>query len=148
MFTIIGAALAVAGCSGGDSTAPVAGGDRYVVETAQGMAPPAIVATWNTGGSTATDTGTVFLTGDTLTLGVDGKYRESAWFEGRSGSLLLGRQRWSDHGIWTRTGDEIHFESEYIENVAFDATFPAPGQLETARDLRGEGIADYVFRRR
>ncbi len=143
-------AAAAAGCSSGDSTAPVATGDRYIVETANGSTPPAILTTWNTGGTAVGDTGTVYLTADTLTVSADGHYRESAWIEGRSGSLLLGRQRWSDHGIWTRSGDTLHFESEYIENIAFDATVPAIGQLQTTRDLRGqgEGIAQYVFRRR
>ena len=141
-------ALAIAGCRPGDSTGPAKTGDRYIVETAQGSAPPAIIATWNTGGATQLDSGSVFLTGDTLQLDADGHYRESAWLEGRSGSILLGRQRWADRGVWTRSDDALHFESEYTENVAFDATVPAPGQLETVRDLRGEGIADYVFRLR
>ena len=142
------AALAGASCSAGDNTGPARSGDRYIVETAQGSAPPAIIATWNTGGGTQLDSGSVFLVGDTLQLDADGHYRESAWLEGRSGNILLGRQRWADHGVWTRSGDALHFESEYLENVAFDATIPAPGELETVRDLRGEGIADYVFRLR
>lgn len=147
-LSILLAALTLAGCSAGEGTAPPKTGNRYIVETANGSPPPAIIATWNTGGTTLVDTGSVYLTGDTLTVDPDGTYRESAWLEGRSGTLLLGRQRWGDNGIWTRTGDTLHFESNYIEDVAFDATVPAPGTLATSRDLRGEGTADYVFRRR
>ena len=140
--------LAAAGCSASDVGAPASTGTRYILETANGGVAPAIVATWNTGGGTLTDTGTVYLTGDTLTLDADGHYSERAWFEGRSGGLLLGRQSWNDRGDWTRAGDSLHFASERIEYVAFDAFAPSADRLTTTRDLREEGNVDYVFRRR
>lgn len=145
---IIVAALAVAGCSAADVSTPPPTEGRYIIETANGAPAPAIVARWNTGGGTAVDTGTVYLIGDTLVVGGDGHYQESAWYEGRSGGLLLGRQRWYDHGDWTRSGDSLHFESEYIEYVAFDAKLSGANGLATTRDLRQEGSVDFVFRRR
>ena len=34
---------------------------------------------------------------------------------------------WGDRGTWTRQGDTIHFESDWIENVAFDAQLTTDG---------------------
>ena len=36
---------------------------------------------------------------------------------------------WGDRGIWTRQGDTIHFESDWIQNVAFDAELASDGTL-------------------
>jgi hypothetical protein len=34
---------------------------------------------------------------------------------------------WGDRGTWTRSGDTIHFESDWIENVAFDGQLTNDG---------------------
>jgi hypothetical protein len=36
---------------------------------------------------------------------------------------------WGDRGTWTRDGDTIHFESDWIQNVAFDAELASDGTL-------------------
>ena len=34
---------------------------------------------------------------------------------------------WGDRGTWTRQGNTIHFESDWIQNVAFDAELTSAG---------------------
>ena len=36
---------------------------------------------------------------------------------------------WGDKGTWTRTGNALHFESDWIQNVAFDAELATDGTL-------------------
>lgn len=41
----------------------------------------------------------------------------------------------ADRGTWTREGNTIHFVSDWIENVAFDATLEADGTLVVMHDF-------------
>ena len=42
---------------------------------------------------------------------------------------------YADRGTWTREGSTIHFESDWIENVSFDAELQADGTLVVVHDF-------------
>lgn len=143
-------ALALAACSSDSSTGPETSPGilgTYVLQTANGAQPPVLLYSYQ-GGENPADSGSVYVRGDTLTVGADGTYRQSSWFVGRQGATVIGTAHWGDHGVWTRQGNTLHFDSGYIEDVAFDATLTPQGQLATTRDILGDGgTAAYVLRR-
>lgn len=135
------------GCSSDTALTPQGGPDgTYLLQSANGATSPAYLYSWK---ASATDTGSVYILADTLEITADGKYRDNAWLETRSGNTVLGRLHEFDRGVVTRDGATLHFESNYLENVTFDATLSNDGRFATSRALLPEtDPADYVLRRR
>lgn len=125
---------------------PLSAVGTYALHAAGGNAPPALVHQ-----SVEAETGRtldVYVTSDTLTLTADGRYVQRARLEVRSGAQVVGRSAWNDHGTVARAGDVLHFESDYVQNVAFDGTVNADGAIHLVQDLPREGTtAPYRFHR-
>lgn len=134
------------GCS--DPVSPTPDADAvigvYALHTAAGAAPPALVQQ-----IVEVETGLqmqAYVTSDTLELDSTGRYQQRARIEVRSGSVLINRARWADHGTYALRNGTLHFESDYFQNVTFDGT-AASGSVRVTQDIVGEGTAvEYVFR--
>ena len=66
---------------------------------------------------------------DTLYVRGDGRWVQRVRTQQVQSDGFFARGTWGDRGIWTRNGDTIHFESDWIENVAYDAHLAADGTL-------------------
>ncbi len=142
LVTLAAAALALSACSS-DSTGPTPPPGlpgAYALQAAPGATLPQYIYSWNNVTTeTPRDSGSVYLEADTLVITADGHYQHAMTVIARQGTVVVARTRYGDHGLWTRTGDAVHFESEYIENVTFDAVVGADGVLATSSDLIGDG---------
>lgn len=86
----------------------------------------------------------VYVLSDTLELD-GGRYQQRARIEVRDGNVVIARSRWNDHGTYTLDRGRAHFESDYVQNVAFDGVV-SEGSVLVMQDLVGEGTrVEYVF---
>lgn len=61
---------------------------------------------------------------------------------------MAGRSRWTDRGFYSLQGSAVHFDSDYIQNVAFSGVLAAGPTLTVTQNLVGEGDDDtYVLKR-
>ena len=127
------------------TTAPVTPDGTWVVVTANARALPAVIHD-----VTYPDDGThvqVFVTVDTITIAA-GSYRQRGSTFAESNGVRIGTQLVSDHGLVTRNGDALHFESNYYQNVAFDGAVHADGSLVVVQDIAAQGSsASYLLRK-
>ena len=104
----------------------------WVSQTIDGKAMPARLV-----GGTEPDglTWEVRAVSDTLILQANGRWTQRVRTRQTQsdGFDFVGTH--GDRGIWTRTGNTIHFESDWIENVAFDATLEDDGTLVVMHDF-------------
>jgi hypothetical protein len=139
------ACAALAACGGDSPTEAPAHVGTYVLQTAAGQPAPALIESIpdpESGQSIE-----VRVLSDTLELHADGTYRQRAQLEARLGGALLGRSIWSDHGDFTVTNGALHFDSNYLQNVAFDGAFTS-GVVTLTQNLVLEGTDDvYVLTR-
>ena len=132
-------ALLLAAC-GSDTTQPGATTGTYLLVSANGQPAPALIHS-----GPYTDTGgllEVHVTADTIQLLDGGRYAQRAKLEARVDGQLVSRSTWSDHGVVSRTGSLLHFDSDYLQNVAFDGTLTSAGELRVTQNLAGEGADD------
>ena len=83
----------------------------------------------------------VLVLGDTIELKSDGTYIQRAQLEVRIGGVLAGRSRWTDRGFYSLEGSAVHFDSDYIQNVAFSGAVAGP-TLTVTQNLPREGTDD------
>jgi len=89
----------------------------------------------------------VLATGGSLLLSEDSSYEHEVRLESYIDGHLSARPRWVDRGQWRASGDTLHFDSAYIEGVAFRGA-GGPQGVTLEQDLVGEGTtAKYPFRR-
>ncbi len=147
---ILSATLACAlalGCASDSPTEAPAHVGTWILQSVAGQSTPAVIHSL-----VAEATGKpidVLVLGDTLELKSDGTYVQRAQLEVRLGGVLAGRSRWSDHGLYSLEGSAVHFDSGYIENVAFSGTLAAGRTLTVTQNLELEGTDDeYVMTKR
>ena len=72
---------------------------------------------------------------DSLTVRADGRWvQRSRVAQTQSDGFNFGGT-YGDRGLWTRQGNTIHFESDWIENVSFDGELQADGTLVVIHDF-------------
>lgn len=84
----------------------------------------------------------VLVLGDTLELKSDGTYIQRAQLEVRLGDVLVGRSRWTDRGFYSLEGSAVHFDSDYLQNVAFSGELTTGPTLSVTQNLAREGNDD------
>lgn len=135
-LSLIAGALA---CVDARVTAPLPSGSIlgvYALHSAAGAPPPALIQHL-----IESETGRqmqVYVMSDTLALDGNGHYLQRAEIEVRSGSTVISRAHWSDHGTYALHDGAMHFESDYLQNVRFDGTL-GTGHIALTQDLVGEG---------
>jgi hypothetical protein len=72
---------------------------------------------------------------DTLVIAANGRWVQRVRTRQTQSDGFNFSAVWGDRGIWTREGSTIHFESDWIENVAFDAELRADGTLVVMHDF-------------
>ena len=147
---ILSATLACAvalGCAGDAPTEAPTHVGTWILQSVAGQSTPAVI-------HSLVDEATgkpidVLVLGDTLELKSDGTYVQRAQIEVRLGGVLAGRSRWTDHGFYSLEGSAVHFDSGYIENVAFSGALTAGRTLTVTQNLELEGTDDeYVMTKR
>ena len=138
-------------CSGDGSSAegpldPHALAARYVIDSAFGQAVPARIDVFTD--SASGQPIETFVDSDTISVdSATGRYVQRAHLRTTLQGVVLARQVWADHGVFTRAGDSLHFDSNYIENVAFHGALGADGRLRIAQELGTEtGAGPFVLR--
>jgi len=146
-LAVLAITVATVTACGGDtptSTSPHVG--IYVLESAAGQPAPAVI-------HSLVDEATgkpieVVVLGDTLELKSDGTYVQRAQLQVRLGGQVAGRSRWTDRGFYALEGSAVHFDSDYIQNVAFSGALTGGPTLTITQNLAGEGTDDvYVLKR-
>ena len=66
---------------------------------------------------------------DTLVIASNGRWVQRVRTRQTQSDGFNFNSTWGDRGNWTRQGDTIHFESDWIQNVAFDAELASDGTL-------------------
>lgn len=133
-------------CGGDAPTAASTHIGVYLLESAAGQPAPAVI-------HSLVDEATgkpidVVVLGDTLELKSDGTYVQRAQLEVRLGGQLAGRSRWTDHGFYSLEGSTVYFDSDFVQNVAFDGALGDGRTLTVTQNLAGEGTDDvYVLKR-
>jgi len=139
------ACAALVACGGDSPTEASTHVGTYIMQTAAGQPAPALIESIPDPESGKTIE--VRVTGDTLELHADGTYRQRARLEVRLGGQVVGQSIWSDHGDFTLANGALHFESNYLENVAFDGALTS-GVVTLTQNLALEGADDvYVLTR-
>jgi hypothetical protein len=120
----------------------------YLLQTAAGQPAPAVIHS-----DIDITTGQLLeirVVGDTLDLFSNGHYIQRARIEAYIGGQLASRSRWADNGVYTVTGNAVHFDSDYLQNVAFDGSIGSiepEKSITVTQNLAGEGTPDeYVFK--
>ena len=136
--------LALSACSDGITGHSEFPEGTYLLHTAAGQPAPAVIHS-----DIDVTTGKpleIRVLGDTLEL-FHGFYLQHARLEAYVEGQLVSRSRWADRGLYTVTGNALHFESDYLQNVVFDGMIGAAGSISVTQNLAGEGTADeYVFK--
>lgn len=104
--------------------APVPTGD-WASQRIYGKPLPAVIA----GGVDGGITWEVRALYDSLYIRPDGRWVQKVLAEQSQSDGFYARFHWGDKGIWTRDGDTLRFESEWIENVSFTARLMPDGTL-------------------
>ena len=145
MAALLSAAF-VAACAGDSPTEASGHVGLYIMQTAADQPAPAVIHSLvdeQTGKPIE-----VFVVGDTLELKDDGTYIQRAQLEVRLGGQVAGRSRWTDRGFYALEGSAVHFDSDYIQNVAFSGALTGGPTLTITQNLAGEGTDDvYVLKR-
>ena len=140
-FTLL---VLLAACTSDGSLQPTSLDGTWVIVTANEQALPAVVhdITYPIDGEHVQ----VFVTHDTIVVS-GGSYRQQALTYSevngvRAGTLIIG-----DHGLVTRDGGAVHFDSGYYDGRTFDAMLTG-GDLVVVQDLAAQGsTARYLLRR-
>ena len=66
---------------------------------------------------------------DSLVVTADGRWVQHVRTMQTQSNGLNFASVWGDRGVWTREGDTLHFDSDWIQNVAFDAQLGPDGTL-------------------
>lgn len=138
------ACVAALACAGDSPTEAPTHVGTWVLQSAAGQAAPAVI-------HSLVDEATgkpidVLVLGDTLELKSDGTYVQRAQLEMRIGGVLAGRSRWTDRGFYSLQGSAVHFDSDYIQNVAFSGALGSGPTLTVTQNLALEGTDDeYVL---
>jgi hypothetical protein len=131
-----------AGCSGAIDAPPSLVG-TYLLHTAAGQPAPALIHTAVDPSHAPID---VYVVADTLQILDGGRYIQRGHLEAYSESRLVSSSRWSDHGVVTVDGNTLHFDSNYLQNIAFNGTVGAGRMLSVTQNLATEGTPDlYLF---
>ena len=147
---ILSATLACAvalGCAGDAPTEASTHVGTWILQSVAGQSTPAVI-------HSLVDEATgkpidVLVLGDTLELKSDGTYVQRAQLEVRLGGVLAGRSRWTDRGFYSLEGSAVHFDSDYLQNVAFSGALAAGHTLTVTQNLAREGTDDeYVLVKR
>ena len=143
---LIAGLVALAACADSSPTEAKTHVGTYLLQSAAGQPAPAIIHSLIDEASGQSIV--LLLLGDTLEVHADGTYIQHARLELRVDGVFTGRSRWSDHGIYSLHGSDIHFESEYLENIAFDGRLASGAVITLTQNLAGEGTDDeYVLAR-
>lgn len=139
-------AIATLAACGSEATQPNTTTGTYLLVAANGQPAPALIHSGpyaDTGGLLE-----VHVVADTIRLLDGGRYEQRAKLEARVDGQLVSRSTWADHGAVTHTGSLLHFDSDYLQNVAFDGTLTSAGELRVTQNLAGEGTDDlYALRK-
>ena len=135
--TVAGAVVSalLAACGSDEATAP-----RQDQPPVEQPAPTSVVGTWTSrkidgktlpatiaGGTHAGITWDLKVTHDTLVVQANGRWVQRVRTRQTQSDGFNYSTTWGDRGTWTRQGDSIHFESDWIQNVAFDAQLTTDG---------------------
>lgn len=141
-FALAIASAALAACSD-DATAPTGRtpnptpvapaqpAGRWVTQSVNGGALPRELVNFADDGIT----GRVLAIADTLTITSDGRYVQRARLRHEQSDGFVHTYWFIDHGFWTRDGDVLRFESNWIQNVRFTATLGQDGVLRVQKKL-------------
>ena len=147
------ALLVLATACGDGATTPSTPAGQYALEQAGGQPLPGTVfdELISPGGTTPDFQLRIIVSSGSLTLADDGTYRHEMHFTSTIDGVAQPSGVWGDHGRYTLAGDSVHFDSEFIQNLAFAGAF-AGGRLEIEHDLAvrlaGQGDpARYAFAR-
>lgn len=141
------ACVVALGCAGDSPTEASSHVGTWILQSAAGQSAPAVI-------HSVVDEASgkpieVLVLGDTLELKSDGTYVQRAQLEVRLGGVLAGRSRWTDHGLYALEGSAVHFDSDYLQNVAFSGALAAGHTLTVTQNLAREGTDDeYVLMKR
>lgn len=81
----------------------------------------------------------------TFTIDANGHYEHRVQHDAVIDGVVSGRPDHSDHGDCTRSANQLHCVSTYLEFVEFTATV-SDGTISIAQDLIGEGrVATYRY---
>lgn len=72
---------------------------------------------------------------DSLTVTADGRWVQRVRTRQTQSDGFDFSGTWADRGTWTREGSTIHFESDWIQNVRFDAQLTTEGRLLVQHDF-------------
>ena len=141
------ACVAALGCAGDSPTEASSHGGTWILQSAAGQSAPAVIhSIVDEASGKPID---VLVLGDTLELKSDGTYVQRAQLEVRLGGVLAGRSRWTDRGFYSLEGSAVHFDSDYLQNVAFSGAVAAGHTLTVTQNLAREGTDDeYVLVKR
>jgi hypothetical protein len=133
-------ALLVA-CGSDEATAP----RQDVPPDTEQPAPPPIVGAWVTQQLDGKAMPALFNSGtmpdgwswelrvlsDSLIITADGRWVQRVRVEETNTKGETYRYSYNDRGWWTRQGDVVHFDSNWIENVSFDGELTPDGLVVT-----------------
>jgi hypothetical protein len=132
-----GAVLFLLAAACGESTvAPSGPAGTYTLRQAGGQPLPGTVfdEIISSGGTSPDFQLRILVSAGSLTLADDGTYRHELDFTSTIDGVAQPSGVWGDHGRYTLAGDSVHFESEFIQNLAFGGAL-AGGRLEIEHDL-------------
>ena len=145
-LTIALAGVVTLACAGESPTeAPLHTG-TYILHSAAGQQAPAVIHSLID--ETSGELIELVVLGDTLELKPDGTYIQRAQMEVRIHGQRAGRSRWTDRGFYALEGSAVHFDSDYLQHVAFSGELASGPTLTVTQNLAGEGDEDvYVLTR-
>jgi hypothetical protein len=146
---LVAAAVTLVACGDG-STGPAT--DPVVVPPPGQQPPPApirsVVGRWGThrlddqalpariaGGIEDGVTWELRAVFDTLVIHADGRWEQRARVRQEQSDGVQFGGTFYDKGRWTRQGDVLHFDSEWIQNVRFDGVLSESGELVVDHDF-------------
>lgn len=138
---------ALIGCS--ESTAPADTGPhfsgRFDLTQAEAQPLPAAVFDGIINQVTPAFHLRVLATGGSISIDANGHYEQHVNHDVMINGAFNGPLTRADRGECTRSGNQFHCESNYLENVVFTATVDGQ-KLDIAQDLSGEGrVATYRY---
>lgn len=73
-----------------------------------------------------------------LQLNTDGSYQQAVRYFARIHGTVGFGGTWTDHGLWTRQGDSLFFDSEFVEAQNYAGELTELG-MEITQDILGLG---------
>lgn len=83
---------------------------------------------------------------DSLYVRADGRWVQRVRTQQVQSDGFNARGTWGDRGTWTREGNTIHFESDWIEFVAYDAHLTEDGTLVVDHNFTFDDLLDGMRR--